>query len=37
MQQVKAWLQAGYHLPVAVNVSMDDLISARFSGCCCKH
>jgi EAL domain-containing protein (putative c-di-GMP-specific phosphodiesterase class I)/DNA-binding NarL/FixJ family response regulator len=30
MKQVKAWQQAGYHLPVAVNVSMDDLIALDF-------
>jgi EAL domain-containing protein (putative c-di-GMP-specific phosphodiesterase class I)/DNA-binding NarL/FixJ family response regulator len=30
MQQAKAWLQSGYHLPVAVNVSMDDLVALDF-------
>jgi EAL domain-containing protein (putative c-di-GMP-specific phosphodiesterase class I) len=30
MQQAKAWLQSGYHLPVAVNVSMDDLTAFDF-------
>src|ERR1700727_3768373 len=30
MKQVKAWSQAGYPLPVAVNVSMDDLIALDF-------
>ncbi len=30
MQQASAWLQAGYHLPVAVNVSMDDLAELDF-------
>ncbi|MDP9008969.1 MAG: EAL domain-containing response regulator [Pseudomonadota bacterium] len=30
MKQAKAWWQAGYHLPVAVNISMDDLIALDF-------
>jgi EAL domain-containing protein (putative c-di-GMP-specific phosphodiesterase class I)/DNA-binding NarL/FixJ family response regulator len=30
MQQAKAWLQSGYDLPVAVNVSMDDLTALDF-------
>jgi EAL domain-containing protein (putative c-di-GMP-specific phosphodiesterase class I)/FixJ family two-component response regulator len=30
MRQAKAWAQAGYHLPVAVNISMDDLIALDF-------
>jgi EAL domain-containing protein (putative c-di-GMP-specific phosphodiesterase class I)/DNA-binding NarL/FixJ family response regulator len=30
MKQVKAWWEAGYHLPVAVNISMDDLIALDF-------
>jgi EAL domain-containing protein (putative c-di-GMP-specific phosphodiesterase class I)/FixJ family two-component response regulator len=30
MRQAKAWEQAGYHLPVAVNISMDDLIALDF-------
>jgi len=30
MKQAKAWCQAGYHLPVAVNISMDDLIALDF-------
>jgi EAL domain-containing protein (putative c-di-GMP-specific phosphodiesterase class I)/FixJ family two-component response regulator len=30
MQQAKAWMQSGYHLPVAVNVSMDDLTALDF-------
>jgi EAL domain-containing protein (putative c-di-GMP-specific phosphodiesterase class I)/FixJ family two-component response regulator len=30
MKQVKAWSQAGHPLPVAVNVSMDDLIALDF-------
>ena len=30
MKQAKAWSQAGYPLPVAVNVSMDDLIALDF-------
>jgi EAL domain-containing protein (putative c-di-GMP-specific phosphodiesterase class I)/ActR/RegA family two-component response regulator len=30
MQQASAWLQSGYHLPVAVNVSMDDLTALDF-------
>ena len=30
MKQAKAWRQAGYHLPVAVNISMDDLIALDF-------
>lgn len=30
MQQARAWMQAGYHLPVAVNVSMDDLTALDF-------
>src|SRR5665213_1936199 len=29
-KQAKAWWQAGYHLPVAVNVSMDDLADLDF-------
>ena len=30
MKQARAWCQAGYHLPIAVNVSMDDLTSLEF-------
>jgi EAL domain-containing protein (putative c-di-GMP-specific phosphodiesterase class I)/FixJ family two-component response regulator len=30
MKQAKAWWQAGHHLPVAVNISMDDLIVLDF-------
>ena len=30
MKQARAWSQAGYPLPVAVNVSMDDLIALDF-------
>jgi EAL domain-containing protein (putative c-di-GMP-specific phosphodiesterase class I)/FixJ family two-component response regulator len=30
MRQARAWCQAGYRLPVAVNVSMDDLTSLDF-------
>jgi EAL domain-containing protein (putative c-di-GMP-specific phosphodiesterase class I)/FixJ family two-component response regulator len=30
MKQVKTWRQAGHHLPVAVNVSMDDLLALDF-------
>ena len=30
MRQAKAWSQAGHRLPVAVNVSMDDLIALDF-------
>jgi EAL domain-containing protein (putative c-di-GMP-specific phosphodiesterase class I) len=30
MKQAKAWSQAGHELPVAVNVSMDDLIALDF-------
>jgi EAL domain-containing protein (putative c-di-GMP-specific phosphodiesterase class I)/FixJ family two-component response regulator len=30
MKQAKAWGQSGYHLPVAVNISMDDLIALDF-------
>src|SRR3984957_15663423 len=30
MKQVKTWRQAGHHLPVAVNVSMDDLLVLDF-------
>jgi EAL domain-containing protein (putative c-di-GMP-specific phosphodiesterase class I) len=30
MQQANAWLQSGYHLPVAVNVSRDDLTALAF-------
>jgi EAL domain-containing protein (putative c-di-GMP-specific phosphodiesterase class I)/FixJ family two-component response regulator len=30
MKQAKTWRQAGHHLPVAVNVSMDDLIALDF-------
>lgn len=30
MRQAKAWRQAGYHLPVSVNVSMDDLTALDF-------
>jgi len=30
MKQAKAWSQAGHRLPVAVNVSMDDLIDLNF-------
>jgi EAL domain-containing protein (putative c-di-GMP-specific phosphodiesterase class I)/ActR/RegA family two-component response regulator len=30
MKQAKAWWQAGYHLPIAVNISMDDLIALDF-------
>jgi EAL domain-containing protein (putative c-di-GMP-specific phosphodiesterase class I)/FixJ family two-component response regulator len=30
MRQAKTWRQAGYHLPVAVNVSMDDLAGLDF-------
>jgi len=30
MKQAKAWRQAGYHLPVAVNVSMHDLSALDF-------
>jgi EAL domain-containing protein (putative c-di-GMP-specific phosphodiesterase class I)/FixJ family two-component response regulator len=30
MQQVKDWAQAGFHLPIAVNVSMDDLTLLEF-------
>ena len=30
MKQAKAWSQAGHSLPVAVNVSMDDLIALDF-------
>lgn len=30
MQQAKAWMQSGHHLPVAVNVSMDDLTALDF-------
>jgi EAL domain-containing protein (putative c-di-GMP-specific phosphodiesterase class I)/FixJ family two-component response regulator len=30
MKQAKAWSQAGHQLPVAVNVSMDDLIALDF-------
>ena len=30
MKQAKTWWQAGYHLPVAVNISMDDLIALDF-------
>jgi EAL domain-containing protein (putative c-di-GMP-specific phosphodiesterase class I)/FixJ family two-component response regulator len=30
MKQAKAWRQAGYHLSVAVNISMDDLIALDF-------
>jgi EAL domain-containing protein (putative c-di-GMP-specific phosphodiesterase class I)/FixJ family two-component response regulator len=30
MKQAKAWSQAGHRLPVAVNVSMDDLIALDF-------
>jgi len=30
MKQAKAWWEAGYHLPVAVNISMDDLIALDF-------
>jgi EAL domain-containing protein (putative c-di-GMP-specific phosphodiesterase class I)/FixJ family two-component response regulator len=29
-KQAKAWWQAGYHLPIAVNVSMDDLADLDF-------
>jgi EAL domain-containing protein (putative c-di-GMP-specific phosphodiesterase class I) len=30
MQQAKSWMQSGHHLPVAVNVSMDDLTALDF-------
>jgi len=30
MKQAKAWWEAGHHLPVAVNISMDDLIALDF-------
>jgi EAL domain-containing protein (putative c-di-GMP-specific phosphodiesterase class I)/FixJ family two-component response regulator len=30
MKQAKVWWQAGHHLPIAVNVSMDDLIALDF-------
>jgi EAL domain-containing protein (putative c-di-GMP-specific phosphodiesterase class I)/FixJ family two-component response regulator len=30
MKQAKAWWEAGYHLPIAVNISMDDLIALDF-------
>lgn len=30
MKQAKAWRQAGHHLPVAVNISMDDLTALDF-------
>jgi EAL domain-containing protein (putative c-di-GMP-specific phosphodiesterase class I) len=30
MQQAKIWRQAGHHVPVAVNVSMDDLACLEF-------
>jgi EAL domain-containing protein (putative c-di-GMP-specific phosphodiesterase class I)/DNA-binding NarL/FixJ family response regulator len=30
MQQAKAWMRSGYPLPVAVNVSMDDLTALDF-------
>jgi EAL domain-containing protein (putative c-di-GMP-specific phosphodiesterase class I) len=30
IKQARAWRQAGHHLPVAVNVSMDDLIALDF-------
>jgi EAL domain-containing protein (putative c-di-GMP-specific phosphodiesterase class I)/FixJ family two-component response regulator len=30
MQQAKAWAQSGHHLPIAVNVSMDDLTALDF-------
>jgi EAL domain-containing protein (putative c-di-GMP-specific phosphodiesterase class I) len=30
MKQAKTWRQSGHHLPVAVNVSMDDLIALDF-------
>jgi len=30
MEQAKAWSQAGHHIPVAVNVSMDDLTALDF-------
>jgi EAL domain-containing protein (putative c-di-GMP-specific phosphodiesterase class I)/DNA-binding NarL/FixJ family response regulator len=30
MQQAKAWMRSGYSLPVAVNVSMDDLTALDF-------
>ena len=30
MKQTKQWRQAGYHLPVAVNISMDDLNALDF-------
>jgi EAL domain-containing protein (putative c-di-GMP-specific phosphodiesterase class I)/FixJ family two-component response regulator len=30
MEQAKAWLRAGYRVPVAVNVSMDDLVALDF-------
>jgi EAL domain-containing protein (putative c-di-GMP-specific phosphodiesterase class I)/DNA-binding NarL/FixJ family response regulator len=30
MKQAKAWREAGYHLPIAVNISMDDLIALDF-------
>ena len=30
MKQARVWRQAGHHLPVAVNVSMDDLIALDF-------
>lgn len=30
MLQAKTWREAGYHLPVAVNVSMDDLTALEF-------
>jgi EAL domain-containing protein (putative c-di-GMP-specific phosphodiesterase class I)/ActR/RegA family two-component response regulator len=30
MRQAKAWEQAGYHLSVAVNISMDDLVALDF-------
>ena len=30
MKQAKAWWEVGYHIPVAVNISMDDLIALDF-------
>ena len=30
MKQAEAWRQAGFHVPVAVNISMDDLIALDF-------
>src|ERR1700685_2871560 len=30
MRQARAWMRSGYHLPIAVNVSMDDLTALDF-------